>query len=297
MSALRVYVSGPLTSSGSFNGNTRRAIDVAERLRRGGLVPFVPHLFGTWELLYPGTTYDQWMALDLAWLDACDVLVRLSGESRGADIEVKHALAHGIPVFYEDEHHGPGTCREVSLLISKAAAGDIKPRNRTGGSLAAVQREMPAWQAYNFPGRPAYQPLLGMVEEIGELAHAWLKRAQGIRGTSEEHTAAIEDAIVDALVYSVDLACEEHIDLDVAMAKVWAKVRARDWRKFPKHGVAPDIALAKLREKRAALDREILDLAMSTGREGPNTDHDEYAPTKEDLACAYESGAHFHEDR
>lgn len=252
---IRVYVAGPLTSSGSVAVNIRRAIDAAERLRRGGLIPFVPHLYATsWEVVCPANSYDEWLALDLAWLDACDVMVRLSGTSRGADIEEAHARKHGIPIYYEGtfdgiQHSG------ISMLISSVCAGEIAPR-RTG-SLAALQREMPSWQNHNFPGRPGHWPLLGMVEELGELAHAWLKRAQGIRGTPEQHREAIEDAIVDLFTFGVDFACSEHIDLDKAIAKVWPKVRARDWRRYPKHGVPPAEALAKLEAKRAEIDREI----------------------------------------
>ena len=40
------------------------------------------------------------MDLDLVWLECCDCLLRLPGESKGADIEVKHALENNIKVFY-----------------------------------------------------------------------------------------------------------------------------------------------------------------------------------------------------
>lgn len=59
------------------------------------------------------------------------------------------------------------------------------------------------WVARNFPdeqGRPE-QSVFGVVEELGELAHAHLKEQQGIRGTAEEHQAAAKDAIGDLTVY------------------------------------------------------------------------------------------------
>jgi NTP pyrophosphatase (non-canonical NTP hydrolase) len=278
---IRAYVAGPLTGSGSLPSNVRRAIDAAERLRRGGLIPFVPHLFATtWEVAYPDLDYEDWMALDLAWLDVCDVLVRLAGPSKGADREERRARELGIPIFYEGDFGADGRVlvehafapmqassalgaagmqRGISALISKVAMGEIEKR-RTLGSIGQIQREMPSWQAHNFPGRPKYWPLLGMVEELGELAHAFAKRAQGVRGTAEEHTAAIEDAIVDLFTFGVDFACAEHIDLEVALPKVWAKVRERDWRAFPRYGVPPAAAIAQLEAKRAELDREIAEL-------------------------------------
>jgi hypothetical protein len=39
------------------------------------------------------------MELDLIWLPACDAVLRLPGESNGADIEVKEAQRLGLPVF------------------------------------------------------------------------------------------------------------------------------------------------------------------------------------------------------
>jgi NTP pyrophosphatase (non-canonical NTP hydrolase) len=43
--------------------------------------------------------------------------------------------------------------------------------------------------------------VLGCVEELGELAHAHLKKSQNIRGTIEEHDANAKDAIGDLTVY------------------------------------------------------------------------------------------------
>ena len=44
--------------------------------------------------------YETWMKLDFIWVESCDALLRLPGESPGADREVKHAITLGIPVFY-----------------------------------------------------------------------------------------------------------------------------------------------------------------------------------------------------
>jgi 4-hydroxy-3-methylbut-2-en-1-yl diphosphate synthase IspG/GcpE len=47
--------------------------------------------------------YDTWLTLDIEWLSVCDCLLRLPGESKGADIEVEYAREHMIPVFYTIE--------------------------------------------------------------------------------------------------------------------------------------------------------------------------------------------------
>ena len=38
--------------------------------------------------------------MDLAWIERCDALLRMPGESSGADREVEHARAHSVPVFH-----------------------------------------------------------------------------------------------------------------------------------------------------------------------------------------------------
>lgn len=64
------------------------------------------------------------------------------------------------------------------------------------------------WVAANFEPGEAFpktdvqmDTVLGCVEELGELAHAHLKKSQSIRGTAEEHDANAKDAIGDLSVY------------------------------------------------------------------------------------------------
>jgi NTP pyrophosphatase (non-canonical NTP hydrolase) len=96
--------------------------------------------------------------------------------------------------------------------------------------LKKVQKELKPWQEHNFPGRPSWQPLLGIQEEVGELAHAYLKQTQGIR-TNENHVEAIKDALGDILVYMCDFCNAEGIDLADELSKTWDIVKLRDWKK------------------------------------------------------------------
>lgn len=96
--------------------------------------------------------------------------------------------------------------------------------------LSIVQRELVPWQEHNFPNRPAWQPLVGMQEELGELAHAFLKKSQNIRLT-ENHNENLIDSLADLLVYACDFANACGIDLSDALDRTWAKVRQRDWQK------------------------------------------------------------------
>lgn len=64
--------------------------------------------------------------------------------------------------------------------------------------------EVGEWSIRNFGDQPPENPLLGVLEEIGELSHAYLKSLQGIRGTPEEHLDALRDGVGDAVVFLAD---------------------------------------------------------------------------------------------
>lgn len=64
--------------------------------------------------------------------------------------------------------------------------------------------EVGEWSSANFGNQPPENPLLGVLEEIGEISHSYLKSLQGIRGTQEEHLDAMRDGIGDAVVFLAD---------------------------------------------------------------------------------------------
>lgn len=94
---LLIYVAGPYSSNPCHG--TRAALDAAEVLIANGYTPFVPHMSLLWDLAHPHSP-EFWYRLDLAYLERCDVMIRLPGLSPGADIEADHAKAKGIPVFH-----------------------------------------------------------------------------------------------------------------------------------------------------------------------------------------------------
>ena len=99
-----------------------------------------------------------------------------------------------------------------------------------------IQREQKEWSERNFGPHPAWHPLLGLVEEVGELSHAYLKREQGIRGTKEEHDEAIRDAVADAIIFLCDFCTCEGIDLECQVSATWEQVKKRNWKDNPKDG-------------------------------------------------------------
>ena len=92
-----VYIAGPYTL-GNQADNVRLAVQAAERLIALGFEAYVPHLTHLWHLISPHE-WSFWMHRDLYWLARCDCVIRLPGESVGADVEVQEARSIGMPVF------------------------------------------------------------------------------------------------------------------------------------------------------------------------------------------------------
>jgi len=101
MKPIRVYITGPYTK-GDVAQNVHAAIQAGDRLAQAGLFPFIPHLTHFWHLLY-SHDWKFWLAQDFVWLEACDVLLRLPGESNGADLEVQRARELGMTVYWSVE--------------------------------------------------------------------------------------------------------------------------------------------------------------------------------------------------
>lgn len=95
---MKVYVAGPMRSSGYLMYNIRAAITVAEGLIKAGYIPHVPHLQAFWDFMNPHD-YEYWLRLDLKWLEHCDAIVRLPGISLGADREMARAKELGLQVL------------------------------------------------------------------------------------------------------------------------------------------------------------------------------------------------------
>lgn len=110
----RVYVSGPITR-GPLAHNINQAVAASLYLLRSGFAPFCPHLscysgpatatpeghvvaFATREGA-PGVTWHDWIEMDLAWVAASAAVLRLPGDSKGADLECAEAERLGIPVY------------------------------------------------------------------------------------------------------------------------------------------------------------------------------------------------------
>lgn len=251
---IKVYIAGPLFGSGRSTANVHKAIRAAERIHAAQMCPFVPHLFHYWDTVSPHDDAEYWLSMDRVWLEQCDVMVRLVGESPGSEREEEWCAELGIPIYFEGGHR-----RGISELVSAFSAGKIEERpskvtpaqmkgivqraferaeSEAPFSLRQLQTEQREWQKRNFGDQPGYRMLLGAMEEIGELAHAHLKHEQVIRGDSLKHFNDKVDAVADAIVFLAGYCNAENIDLQEAVTETWAKVRQRNWVADPENGKA-----------------------------------------------------------
>lgn len=92
---IKVFISSP------YSGNEEENVNIQQRCANDlinlGFNPFIPLLYHYQEAKFPHP-YNKWLELDTDWISVCDVLLRLPGESPGADDEVKHAQKLNIPV-------------------------------------------------------------------------------------------------------------------------------------------------------------------------------------------------------
>ena len=95
---VKVYIIGPLYSSGTMGSNIRAAIEAFIKIRRMGALPFIPHLYFFLDLISPQLR-KYWLELDLDWVDDCDCAFRLPGESSGGDGEEARMAANGRSTF------------------------------------------------------------------------------------------------------------------------------------------------------------------------------------------------------
>ena len=93
----KVYVAGPLTKGDRYE-NVHAGIMAGRELIRRGFAPFIPHLT---HFADPNDSlgWETWLEVEEAWLAQANAVLRLPGESAGADREVDFALLHYIPVF------------------------------------------------------------------------------------------------------------------------------------------------------------------------------------------------------
>lgn len=95
----RIYISGPITK-GNRNHNYFQALEAESELMRRKFAPLNPMQTMVLPFAWDGQfTHEQWLARDFAWIEVSDAVLRLPGESAGADAECDYAESIGVPIF------------------------------------------------------------------------------------------------------------------------------------------------------------------------------------------------------
>jgi len=98
MRSIKVYIAAPY-SKGDVGENVHWAMLSWAQLWDLGYVPYCPHWTHFQHIFIP-KPHKDWLEYDRHWVVACHVVLRLSGDSAGADQEVELAVKEGIPVVY-----------------------------------------------------------------------------------------------------------------------------------------------------------------------------------------------------
>jgi NTP pyrophosphatase (non-canonical NTP hydrolase) len=104
--------------------------------------------------------------------------------------------------------------------------------------ISRLQAEHKEWLEHNFPNQQGHDPLLGIMEEVGELSHAYLKNTQGIRGMVHiaEARTLMADALGDIFIYMLSFSNTNGFNLENCINKAWLTVKERDWVHYPVDG-------------------------------------------------------------
>jgi NTP pyrophosphatase (non-canonical NTP hydrolase) len=104
-------------------------------------------------------------------------------------------------------------------------------------NLDIIQDEVALWRKYNFPNSGADHQFLGIVEEVGEAAHAILKMQQGIRDSDVDD---LQDAVGDIMIYLLNFCDCMGWSLKDIIETTWGSVRKRDWQNNRENGEVED---------------------------------------------------------
>lgn len=118
----RVYVAGPI-SLDAFEG-VHRGIAMGRRMYLDGLAPYIPHFDAYFLLQDHEASWNAYLEWDLEYVAIADALYRLEGKSKGADLEVAHARAMRVPIFFEDT---PG---DYGRLLRYASRKKLRGKRR-----------------------------------------------------------------------------------------------------------------------------------------------------------------------
>ena len=191
----RVYIAGPI-SKGNVDLNVQRGIEMGLYLLDMGWAPFIPHASHHMdETAVAGTErYEHWLETDFAYIATCQALLRLPGESEGADREVEYALRVGVPVYYRAEDlpkpvTGDEGFHELLFTIGRLHDKKQQDYGRDGDPFANVRASV-EW---------GVKPWVGAMVRLNDKVRRLQRFAE--RGMLANESA--EDSMMDVAVYAL----------------------------------------------------------------------------------------------
>lgn len=193
----RIYVAGPI-SKGDLSANLDQGIQAGLTLLDAGYAPFIPHLSSYADGCTLGSArYERWLDLDFSFITTCHAVLRLPGESAGADREVGYATNWGIPVYYsveEVQKNVPTWCGDPRFHNLLQTIGRLHDRKQMDyGSKTdpfANVRASIEW---------GMRPWVGCLLRLGDKYRRLQRYAE--RGTLANEGA--EDSMLDIAVYAL----------------------------------------------------------------------------------------------
>jgi len=92
-----VYLAAPY-SIGDKRKNVANSIIVTDKLMNHGATVYNPLLSHFHDAVFNHPP-EFWYSYDLKWLERCDCLIWIAGESQGVKAEIEHALKLDMPVY------------------------------------------------------------------------------------------------------------------------------------------------------------------------------------------------------
>lgn len=97
---MKIYIACPYTL-GDVAMNVRASLFAQDFIESSlGHMAYNPLLSHFQHMVIPHREVEYWYEKDIRWLKECDAVLRLEGESKGADREVKIAQELGMPVYH-----------------------------------------------------------------------------------------------------------------------------------------------------------------------------------------------------
>ena len=97
-------------------------------------------------------------------------------------------------------------------------------------NIGDISAEVAEWTTEKFGEHtPSYLSLIKAVEELGELAGAYIRRIESRDGRDYATQAEINDGVADVVITLMVFCAREGIDFNSTLLDTWQKVRPRNF--------------------------------------------------------------------